>query len=273
MDHQNKNDQNHLSAMTSVIDLMSHALKEHPGFMWTHAGCMVLHADWPAYPPGNGVRVALAVLTDFPDDVDLFRIDWIDACTLFVVGAVKGDKFSKNHFHVAIWDDDIRELVTCGYVSGVSVSEQRELEFDTGGMRLTDDGRHASLYFQLSKALRVEIVNKAEDLVLQRHYDTAVRESALVLEGHLRKLTGSVEFGQALVDGCFGTKGVLLPRTLSNAARLELRASFRRYFRYVRNEFAHNFKTLSLLTTCRLLTWCSALYAVADACSAVNKEP
>lgn len=163
--------------------------------------------------------------------------------------------------------------MTSGYVSGVSVSEQKDLEFHTGGMSLTDGGRHAGLYFQLSKGLRPEILNKAEDLVLERRYDTAVRESALLLEGHLRELTGSMEFGQALVDGCFGTKGALLPRTLSNAARLELRSSFRRYFRYVRNEFAHNFKTLSLLTTCRLLTWCSDLYAAADACKSSTKEP
>jgi len=267
MDQQNKDDQGQLGAMTSAIDPIFKTLIEHPGFQWTHSGFQVLHADWPAYPSGHGVRAALAALSDFPDDIDFFPIDRIDNCTLFVVGTVKGDEFSKNHFHVALEDNDIRELARSGYISGVSVSDQRELEYDNGGVSLTYDGHHASLYFELSKDFQPGVANKIEDLVLQRHYDTAVRESALLLEVHLQELTGLAEFGQNLLNACFGAKGLLLPRRLTNRERLALRARFRQYFRYVRNEFAHNFKSLSLLTTCRLLTRCSYLYAVADACS------
>jgi uncharacterized protein Ymh len=259
-------------AMMDVVDLMAKTLREHPGFIWTASGFEVLHADWPAYPPGHGARVALTALTGFPEGVDFFRLDWVDSCTLFVVGDVTGDKYADRHFHIALWDDDIRELATKGYISGVSVIGLTELEYDKTGFRVTDSGQHASLYFELSKAVRAEIVNRVEDLVLQRRYDTAVRESALLLEDHLRALTGSVEFGQVLVDHCFGVNGELLPPTLTNSERLELRAIFRRYFRYVRNEFAHNFKSLSLLTTCRLLTWSSDLYTMADACSSSSRK-
>lgn len=92
-----------------------------------------------------------------------------------------------------------------------------------------------------------------------RRYDAAIREADLLVETRLRETIGTKDFGQKLVEKCFGENGLLLPSNLINSSRVEIRASFRRFFNYVRNDFSHNFSSISLVTTVRLLRRCSLL--------------
>src|SRR5262249_35060443 len=49
-------------------------------------GFEILHADWPAYPRGHGIRSTLNALAEYPRNTRFFPIDNIDQCTLFAVG-------------------------------------------------------------------------------------------------------------------------------------------------------------------------------------------
>lgn len=82
------------------------------------------------------------------------------------------------------------------------------------------------------------IRQRAEPLLLISFYDTAIREAAIILESRLREVTGSVGFGQALVDEyykllCSRYQGK--PRAIFKILRGELRT----IFKFVRNNLAH----------------------------------
>src|SRR5262245_29297320 len=90
---------------------LENVFANHPGFMRCEAGFVVLHADWPAYPLGHGLRPSIASLAEYPAKTRFWPIDRIDQCTLFVAGDVpKKDPYNEGLFHVAIWDEDLVEL-------------------------------------------------------------------------------------------------------------------------------------------------------------------
>lgn len=256
---ENKNTVGQQESLLQFIDSMASHFLDHPGFMWTGDGFEVLHADWPAYPIGHGIRNALSRFADFPLDTQFSAIDNIDQCTLFIVKGIRhGGEYDKRNYHIALWDEDIRKLAQNNFISGVTIVED-ELEYHEDHISLIDKGVKATLFYELAYDIHPEIVALVEEFILMGRYDTAIREADLLLEMRLREATGTKDFGQKLVDKCFGEDGLLLPASLPNSSRLEMRAIFRRFFNYVRNDFAHNFSSISLVTTVRLLRRCSRL--------------
>jgi hypothetical protein len=237
----------------------------HPGFMWSDDGFEVLHADWPAYPRGHGLRAALSALADFPSSESFYRIDSIDRCSLFLVGR-KPDRnaFDKALFHVALWDDDLREGATHQLFAGVTVASEH-LEFDGGAFSVTPKGEEVTLLFELTRRVHPDLFSAVESLLFIGRYDSAVREASIILENRLRATTPELAelSGHRLVDAwCERVFAGVLATQISNASRVELRASLRRFFTYVRNEFAHNLAEIGVVPTGRLLARCSLLFEV-----------
>lgn len=81
----------------------------------------MIHADWPIYPAGHGIRPALESLGNFPKGTKFFRIDDIDQCDLLVADFSKNtdDAFDYQNFHVAIWHEDLIELHEQGLIVGM----------------------------------------------------------------------------------------------------------------------------------------------------------
>lgn len=263
-----------VESITKIIDGMAAHLIDYPGFMWTGGGFEVLHADWPAYPSGHGLRNALATLADFPSETKFFPIDNIDQCTLFVVGEVpRGQEHDEKRYHIALWNEGIIELANRDFINDVLVADKQFefafLDYPDGYISLTYQGENAILVYELAFNIHPAIIERVEDFLFSHHYDTAVREATILLEMRMRQAVKSEKIGQDLIDECFGERGKLFPPIMPNPARLEIRAVFRRLFKYVRNEFAHNlnpstFKSLDLVATTRLLRRCSELAKVLE---------
>jgi hypothetical protein len=103
--------------------------EEHPGYLgWASRGVILIHADWPAYAVEHGWKYSLISLGQFPRRTQFKLLDDIDQCFLFLVGDNVGgsDKFDERHFHVALWHEDVLELLDLAYISGVSRTTYRE---------------------------------------------------------------------------------------------------------------------------------------------------
>ena len=227
--------------------------RSHPGFMWTDVGFEVLHADWPAYPIGHGLRPALQTLAEFPFGTRFWKLDQIDKCCLFIVGRKPdNDAFASHLFHVAVWDDDLRDCGRRGYVGGIQ-DEGTHFYFPDGAITLTDNGAQAVLIHELTRDVDTDLLSKIEGHLFSKQYDTAAREAAICVELAMRRATNSSLHGMQLVDHCFGNRGVWIPSSLPNNLRLGLRTMFRTYFSYVRNEYAHDFPPTDAITACRIV--------------------
>jgi hypothetical protein len=91
---------------------------------------MLLHADWPNYPAGEGSGFALTALGRFPDGTNFRLVDDIDACALLVAEQYGSydDPYDRRAFHVAIWHEDLLELADSGFITGVRRLTEREYE-------------------------------------------------------------------------------------------------------------------------------------------------
>jgi hypothetical protein len=125
-------------------------------------------------------------------------------------------------------------------------------EITADGITLTSSGREilASLARPLSE-LQAGIRERVEPLLSISSYDTAIRETAIILESRLREITGSDLFGQALVEEYY--KRLCLrnqnnPRAIFKVLRGELRT----VFKFVRNDFAHAIHEITD-SQCRIL--------------------
>ena len=99
------------------------AIQDFPGYLgWTSKGVIAIHADWPAYPREHGRDIALLAFGNFPPDTAFRCLDNIDGCALFVVDDDSvHDDYSENRFHVAIWHEDLLELVESRLIKGIDV--------------------------------------------------------------------------------------------------------------------------------------------------------
>jgi hypothetical protein len=241
--------------LEKAIDFFAAGFTDHPGFMWTNTGFEVLHADWPAYPNGHGYKQVLATLAEFPTDVEFYPVDNIDRCTLFVADKIpKNEPYNKNLYHIAIWNEDLRECADRNLIEGISISGEY-IEYPLGYISVSPAGAHAVLLNELTSGINPSIINQVEDLLHLHHYDDAVRRATVYLENRLRiAINGdNLDYGEGLLRKCFGENALLFPQGLPNTRRVEIRASFRRLFKYVRNDFAHNLRSMDVITAIRLL--------------------
>lgn len=239
--------------LDDLVQILAEDFSTHPGFMSAPGGFEVLHADWPAYPPGHGVSVALRVLAEFPPGTPLYRIDEIDRCSLFVVGRKPNkDPNNPQFLHVALWDDDLAFCAKRGFIAGVE-DDGEFLQTKSEFVTLTPDGAYAALVSELTSGVDEELLSEVIDHLYARKYDTAVREAALRVEVAMKEACAIGAFGQNLIETCFAENGSLVLSGLPNAHRLAIRSAFRSYFAYVRNEYAHNIPATDMLTACRLV--------------------
>jgi hypothetical protein len=130
---------------------------------------------------------------------------------------------------------------------------------------LSEKGRHAADVFELTCDLGPDILEAVRDDLIDARYTDAVRRASVLLESRLRTASGTELYGQTLVDKCFGNNGCLLPQAKCNLVyALEVRAMYRRFFKYIRNEVAHGEPFFHLTEACRLLRRCSVLMNVTD---------
>jgi hypothetical protein len=146
-----------------------------------------------------------------------------------------------------------------------SGSFRKHIEYPERFIRLSEKGRHLADVLELTYEVREELLQDSLPDLIECRYLDLVRRMCVRLENHLRDAVGSKSFGQRLVDECFGDEGGLLPlKKCSLTVGLEIRAIFRRFFNYVRNDVTHNEPMFDLTTTCRLLRRCSLLMNLVD---------
>jgi hypothetical protein len=126
------------------------SLSDYPGYIGRWSGnqfTVLIHADWPNYPAGEGSGFALAAFGRFPPGTDFELIDDIDRCVLFIASQYKThpDIFDSRNFHVAAWHDDLIGLAEAGYITGVQGVTEREWEMQKRGRILAEMRRENDL--------------------------------------------------------------------------------------------------------------------------------
>lgn len=238
-----------------VVARMIEGFSTHPGFMVSEGLIEILHADWPAYPVGEGRRSLVKALAEYPDETQFHPIDNIDLCSLYVVGQrPTKDPYGPNYLHVALRDKDVQDCAGAGLV---------HLQ-DDGALTLTESGHRYALVLELTLGVREDLLAEVFEFLNGQRHDTAVREAAIRLELALRRISNLKSNGQKLVNECFGSSGCLIPPGMINSRRLMLHSMFRSYFAYVRNEYAHNIPSIDLVSACRLLRRTSHMLNLID---------
>ena len=239
----------------------------HHGLVHTwEEGYKLFPKEWPTYPLGGPhVSIAVETLAFYPRNTPFFPIDHQEQSTLFLVGKKKSNNcFDRNLFHAAVWDTDLIECSKMNFVEGVIVGDNNELIFLLGSIRLTEKGHKSALVNALTSEISPLISEKTEELLILGLYDTAVRDACVFLECKLREFTQceANDTGLKLIDRLFDSRSELRPPNVTNTSYLAHRNSWRRFFAYIRNDFAHNLREIDLLTATQLLRRCSALLGV-----------
>lgn len=239
----------------------------HPGLVHTwEDGYKLFSKEWPTYPLGGPhVSIAVETLAFYPRNTLFFPIDQQEASTLFVIGKKRASNLlDMNLFHTAVWDIDLIQCCRMGFVEGVVVDDNNNILFPLDSIRLTEKGHKAALVNALTSEISPQISEISKELLILGRYDTAVRDACVFLESSLRDfIQGEAnDTGLKLVDQLFSSRPELRPPNVTNTAYLAHRNSWRRFFAYIRNDFAHNLKEIDLLTATQLLQRCSGLFGV-----------
>lgn len=265
----------------------------HPGFFGlTSQGVILIHADWPMYPEEHGEELALVWLSSFPTGTRFRKIDDIDRCLLFVADLknTKPDPFDDWNFHVAVWHEDLIELHRKGLIEGVVAVSDREREelfrqelLENGplmlrdgtplvlppldeyeeegeewptiakaGLSLTRSGHERANALLLSVAEDLAILGeRVVELRKLGYYDTAVREACVRMEYQIKSTLASTQWGERLIEELVDRlrkSGVLV-----NTQEKVIRGLVRGVFKFIRNEYMHNFVDLDAAQCSALL--------------------
>ena len=218
---------------------------------------------------------------------------------------VSGHPFGDNNFHAALWEEDAHELLRCGYIVGAYeitfgdwVERQRKrwegrvwesspghfvpvpipgpddfgdeheslrlIVADTG-IQLTTTG-WSELQRRLAErmdSLHPLILDHAVPIARIAHFDAAVREACVQLEARLRAIVRHNSSGQALVEK-FIHKLNSSGKFVSAYVKV-LRGELRTAFKFVRNDFMHELKTIGETECFAILSRVSALQRKLDA--------
>lgn len=107
-----------------------------------------------------------------------------------------------------------------------------------------------------------EIYNRVKPLLDIKYYDSAVRESSIMLEVKLKNLNNTNLFGKNLVD--FHYKRLTTKLKGSTAYYKYYRSLLMCSVNFIRNEYAHNFPITSENRAKRLITLYAKLYELTD---------
>jgi len=119
---------------------------------------------------------------------------------------------------------------------------------DGKNLNVTKNGYKAleNLIMTLSKNLDKELASIVQPLIDLGRYDTAIRESCLMIETLLRRLTGLGNdfYGTKLIEG-FYDAALASDRYVSAYLKV-LRGELRTAFKFVRNDYMHNFVSIDI---------------------------
>lgn len=278
-------------------------LDKFPGFLG-YGGIIAIHANWPMYPSGIGWEIALITLGYFPKQTIFYEIDDIDRCKLLINQEPHklNDPFDSNHYHIALWHEDLIELKEKGLIEGVigkSNSEFEMMRFENfkknlGNHLKLDESGNVILYtkdnpgkLRESKYYKPKSDEEDDDFVFQncavipngvsltengikeltklsneirlietltiltqplidiKRFDTAVREASLLVETQIKEFHKRPSlFGQKLID--FHISEIIKNNDNFYSAAIKCyRGELRTIFKFIRNDFAHNFKVLT----------------------------
>jgi hypothetical protein len=267
----------------------------------TSRGVVLIHVDWPAYAMTHGWEGALIAFGRFPRATVFVGLDDIDQCVLFVAGDLRRikDRWSEQLLHIATWHEDVLELSRLGYVRGKTLTAQQwstsranelaermraypgglpsdfvlpsgadytELEALHGlaihdGLVVSDSGWDAveRLLFAEREHIAEEILQRIRGVMPLGQYDTAIREACVLIETQMRTAVGSQSYGQALIEE-------YLPRLRATRRVIPawlkvIRTEFRALFRFVRNDYMHNLRTISETQCYAILHQASSVYS------------
>lgn len=104
----------------------------------------MIHAGWPVYAVDHGTDYSLVNLVQFPRGTKFTCLDDIDQCFLFISGDAPPPNAPdlKHRFYVALWHEDVLELIKLGYINGASVITYRE-------WAVREAEKYANYFFQL----------------------------------------------------------------------------------------------------------------------------
>lgn len=278
-------------------------LDKFPGFLG-YGGIIAIHANWPMYPPGIGWKIALKTIGNFPKGTIFYEIDDIDRCKLLINQEPNklSDPFDNNHYHIAVWHEDLIELKDKGFIDGVIAKSDYEFEMirfenfkrefgdhlkldedgniilyikdDNGKLRETkyhkpeSDEDEEDFVFRncavipngvsltesgikelnnISKEINLieELSALTQPLIDIKRFDTAVRDASLLVETKIKQFHKRPDlFGQKLVE--LHIVEVIKNNDNFNSAAIKCyRGELRTIFKFIRNDFAHNFRVLT----------------------------
>jgi hypothetical protein len=111
-------------------------------------------------------------------------------------------------------------------------------------VKITEKGIAALI--ELSQKIEIcpEINSLVKELIEIKRFDTVVREASLLLETSIKYFHKTDLFGQNLID--LHIKDVIRHNDEFNVAVIKhYRSELRSIFKFIRNDYAHNFRILS----------------------------
>lgn len=278
------------------------SLFDYPGYLdWTSRGVLLINADWPAYAVEHGSEYALVRLGQFPQATKFSLLSDIDQCFLFIVGdkPKKGDPYSESNFHVALWHEDVGELVARGYATGASVIPYREWAkrraAELAGLYWErPDGTLAPVpvpdpdEFEDEEVMRIMVAEDGltlTDAGLKALEDLLANQRDGIDEELMRRARPAIlarHYDTAVREVCIVLETAMRLSVGSNSfgARLvdeyfvkaiesghflsaqikTFRIEVRTVFKFVRNEYMHNLKEISQTQCYAILTRVSAVF-------------
>jgi DNA-binding MarR family transcriptional regulator len=106
----------------------------------------------------------------------------------------------------------------------------------------TPEGFRAIELYRFMKGFDRTLRKRCFELILERRFDTAIREASLLLESRLRDSIGSTSWGVSLVNEAFGSKGKLAHLFCDDGQRQGMRDLMAGTMAIIRNDYAHNFR-------------------------------
>jgi len=221
------------------------------------------------------------------DDIDRCNLFMAD-----VKCSNQADPFDERNLHVAVWHEDLLDLRKRGFVDGVSAVSERQWEelkraelpagplyiklddgtfkqvrlpslaeydqddlswpeFSMGEVAVTASGRShiASLLSEASDDLAI-LGQRIQPLLELAFFDTAVREACVGLEHRLKTWLESDRWGDSLVEEFMSRLREIgdYPNTHVRVLRGQIRTAFK----FIRNDFMHNFVNVDE-TQCRAM--------------------
>jgi hypothetical protein len=263
-----------------------------------------IHADWPAYPSGHGQEYALETLCCFPQGTHFRDIDAIDECLLMVaveyMDSNQQSSVHPNHFHVAVWEKDLRAMKNAGWASdfftsdqirqqhlantkwmqpehqkqaiesiessaweGIVESEPISLIIPDQGITVSPLGWSAVTQVMKWPETIPHFAKRVNALIDIELYDSAIREAAILLEMELCRRASVKKFGQALVNEYVNF--IAAKAGQHGAFQRYLKGELRAFFKFIRNDFAHNIIELDKGRCYSLLSRALTIYEMLDA--------